>query len=694
MSEVRKSDLIYFQNELLQDLKKIDIKFTEKIAQIIKTLQSNKLITEQKFEMYNDKISEVLKSIESNKEYQNIKLGLENLKIYTNEENTKNCNKISYIEKDVSDLSFKFDNLISSFISAPGLIGKGCKYNNLKSFYENTEKNIIDLQNSKDKNNIDLNDYKKKLETLVGQFKLQIDNSKEKYFSFCKERIEETKKEIFDKFQFIEERIENMRLDNGKHSFDLIKKSEELENRIIRINNITNEVDEKMKEEMIKYQKYNKDLIKNFESQKEEFKIIKIRFSELSEFIKDVRFIRNLNNYNSKGTPNKEYDTMDLLKNSKQISKKLNFNKKQKITETEENKYLNNQIMNNNLDNIINNNFNNEIPNENNKVENNNENKKKYNIKLNIKDKGANNNINVDSIFNSNNINITKNNYNINNNYTINTISKTNNNNSRNFDNNNERMKTVENSSKKSNYSRKEDSNPNSNIKTKRKNLFIRIQSQFTLKNQINNQEFQTKITHTQHNFYNKDKNFNEDKIEKNLFVEQPKSGKETLKFRKILDKNKKIDNEEILKIISKIDKNNYLLNSKAYKNINNKILMIEERIKEINNSTKKKNEKINIQIQKNFDLINYILIEIDSLKSKYSNKYLNSPVHINKSNMPFIDKKTLPNNIDLTDRNSKQNLEKRNFLSIQDRHNNISSGKILNIIEPYLIKKFKSNNN
>ena len=136
------------------------------------------------------------------------------------------------------------------------------------------------------------------------------------------------------------------------------------------------------------------------------------------------------------------------------------------------------------------------------------------------------------------------------------------------------------------------------------------------------------------------------------------------------------------------------MLNSKAYKNINNKISMIEERLKDINNSTKKKNEKINVQIQKNFDLINYILIEIDRLKSKYSNKYLNSPIHINKSKMPFIDKKTLPNNIDYTDRNSKQNLEKRTFLSIQDRHNNISSGKILNIIEPYLIKKFKANNN
>ena len=696
MSEVKKSDLIYFQNELLQDLKKLDIKYTEKMTQIITTFQNNKLLTDQKFEVYNDKISAILKSIESNQEFQNLKLRIEKLKSSTSEENTKISNKIVYIERDLSDISFKYDTLISSFVIVPGLIGKGSKYNNLKSFFEITDKNILDLQNYKEKNGIDLNNYKKKLETLIGQFKLQIDTSQDRYFEFCKERIEEVKKEIFDKFKIIEEKIDNMRLDNGKYSFELIKKSEELENKLNRINNMTNEVDEKMKEEMSKYQKYNKELIKTFESQKEEFKIIKIRFSELSDFIKDVRFLRNLNNYNTQGNNNKEYEPMELLKSSKQLSKKINFNRIQKVTKSEENKYLNqDKEINNNLDDVNNNNFHNETQKEDNKIENNNENKKKFNIKLNIKDKGSNDYIDINSTYN-NNLNETKNN-----DITVNTILKNNNNSnisqnkSRNIDiNKYERIKTVTN--KNSNFLRQKESHSNSINSINKKKLLIRIQSQFTLQSKNNMTDIRT-IIHTQHNFYPKDQNFIANQIDKKVFVEQPKSGKETIKFKKIYEKNKKSDNEDMMKIISKIDKNSNVINTKAYRNINSKFLMIEDKMREINSLTGYKFEKINRQIQRNFDLTNFILTKIEKLekqKNNYSNKHLNSPLHINttsESNIPLInniDKKPIVNNTDLLDRKIKP------FLNILDRNKNISSGKILNIIEPYLIKKFKSNNN
>ena len=106
MAEVKKSDFIYFQNEFLQELKQIDIKFTEKIAQLVATFQNTQLITDQKFEIYNDKISSLITKIETKEEYKKLKTELDKFKEYTNQEIIANSNKIYYLERDLSDACF------------------------------------------------------------------------------------------------------------------------------------------------------------------------------------------------------------------------------------------------------------------------------------------------------------------------------------------------------------------------------------------------------------------------------------------------------------------------------------------------------------------------------------------------------------------------------------------------------------
>ena len=722
MAEVKKSDFIYFQNEFLQDIKNLDIKFNEKISQLVKTFQNQKLVTDQKFEMYNDKISSLLTLMETNAEYQKLKTDIENFKKHISQNQMTNTNKLYYLQKDLSDACFRYDNLFSSLISVPGLIGKGCKYADVKNFYQLTDKKISELQNFRDKNNMDLDKYKKKLETLIGQFKLQIDNSQNKYFSFCNEKITETKNKIDEQFNFIDEKISKMRMDNGKHSYDLIQKTEELRTKINTIDNISNEVNNKLTEEMSKYQKYNDELVKIFDSQKEEFKIIKIRFTELSEFIKDVRFMRNLNSY-SKLNNNKEFDSVAFLKNSKQLSKKLNFDKNQKITLEEENKYINNNDNENTITNTINddkNNNNNDCKEndnnsinvdnntniDNNKMDENKNDLKRYNIKKNYKGKDASTNINFNSTYN-NNLNITKNNNIINNNYTINSSIKNNSNTnsnsisankSRNFKTiYKEGVKTDKNQNKKFDYLKTEESI--SNNQNKPKSLFIRTQSQFCLHDQIQSPTIRTKVQqHTQNNFYPKNKKINTI----SLFNGEGRSARVHSKFKKIWEKEKKLEFDEILKILANDNIYDNLIHIEAYKYLNNKIIKSDEKIIELTNMTKINFEKIYKKIHLYIELTNSLLIKIKREKSKPV-RNSNSPVKIythSEFNIPLIksvDKKNLinNNNFDITDKNKIriQNLENNTLLNIQDRNKKISSGKILSVIEPYLIKKFKSNN-
>ena len=562
MAEVKKSDFIYFQNEFLQDLKKLDIKLTERISQITTSFQNNKLLMDQKFEVYSNKLSELVVAQESNDIYDKIKKEFDAFKRQINQKDVSNSNKIYLLERNLSDACFKYDNIFSSSLSVPGLIGQGCKYLNLKNFLETTDKKISELLNSVNKNNIDLKKYKDKLESLIGQFKLQVDNNQNKYMNFCNEKIAESKKEVDEQFKLIDEKMDRLRLENGKHSFELIHKTEELTTNLDRVNNITNEVDEKLKEELDKYKEYNKELLKVFDSQKDEFKLIKVRFTELSEFIKDVRFMKNLN-LNNKG--NTDFDAISFMKKTRKLGKNMNFDKPQVVTKEEEDKYINNN--NNNIsyegEKSNNNNIletidkdedmdeeyknikideNKDINNKEKKNQKNKNDKKKFNIELNIIDSNANSRrstiINTNKTDNNNN----------------NTLLSAK---SRNFQNS-------KNSEKKTNDKRKFESLRTESLSYTIKNLkdkkfFIRTQSQFYFSSKIHKKpEFKkTKPQKTQENFHQKNNNFIVQKIEKSIFRQEGDSGREESKYRYILEKNENMDINELLKIFINLNKDN-----------------------------------------------------------------------------------------------------------------------------------------
>ena len=141
-------------------------------------------------------------------------------------------------------------------------------------------------------------------------------------------------------------------------------------------------------------------------------------------------------------------------------------------------------------------------------------------------------------------------------------------------------------------------------------------------------------------------------------------------------------------------------MNIEIYNKINSRIIDIEDRINKMDHIVKIYFEKINEKIRVYSEMTNSLIIKMKKEKSRIN---LNSPIKIQTNseyNIPLInnfDKISKKNqNLDLTDRNNsrKKNFDNISLLNIQDKRKNISSGKILSVIEPYLIKKFKCNNN
>ena len=71
--------------------------------------------------------------------------------------------------KDIEDYCYKYDKIISENLLVPGIIGKSCKFGNLKEYivYNKEEMNNITLSNRQNAN--DLTVMKKKFDTHTTQ---------------------------------------------------------------------------------------------------------------------------------------------------------------------------------------------------------------------------------------------------------------------------------------------------------------------------------------------------------------------------------------------------------------------------------------------------------------------------------------------------------------------------------------------
>ena len=700
MSEVKKSDIIYLQNEILKDMAALDKKLSDKITQLTQAFEINKLTTEQKLELSTDNFNFLLKKIESNEELKNIKNQFSEFKNDINQSQFINTSKISAIEKDLKNACYKYDNYFSNNIFTPGLIGNGAKYKDIKTFREYIDKKLAELILYKDKNIIDFKKYKEKNDKILSQIKIRTDDSEKKYFEFCYEKINEAKNEIMIKFSLLDESLNNLKIENGKYSFDLLKKSEDLQNQINDLKNIKDNINIRLNEQAEKYQNYNNDMVKLFQSQKDEFVLIKSRFTELSEFIKDVRFMRNLNNY-SKGNQNKEINSISFLKDSRMLSKKLNFDKPQKLsrndgirynikTENENDKINDKEIIKEN----IKENNNNIINKEKEKNKEQNKDKIKYNIKTNYIDvKKIKVNSPQKNINNINNIN-KMNNISHENNFSINSNKKDKMNNTfiSIIRTRNVHKKLIDDSAhNKTSRERFIENNKEDLIKNKSDLFFGKIN-----KTEDNNKNKNLKLKIISKNFIKDNSYFdnynNINKNPKDSELNLNEDGSNNIDINETLDKIYNFIDSQILKLNKKIkemsEANKYnieKMNRKLdlYININNVLLLKYKNPKNLSN------KQINILTNNDYSIPllsktpDKKVLKIDRIKVKSKD---NSSILNTKEIKNLNDSKDIKGNKDIIESKDKKDL----IIDKEDNYQGLNANKILKKIEPYLIKKFR----
>ena len=312
-----KKDMMLFENEILGDIKKLDNKINSKYDEKINDLTNKLEASEQKVLLLSDKIGELYEIIANQKDNQTKISQIINFKQKTEESMFVYDTKIHSIEKDLNNAIYKFDNIFSNIL-VPGLIGNACKYPTVRQFLDYCNKSFMDLNAFKDKQIIDLKAYKSKMESLVNSFQLQIENVQQKFIEHFNKKFVEVENKLLDRIKITDDRIDVLRVENLKYANELIEETKKLGIKWEKLDAFEIKINNKLDDEIKKFSTINDKTVKEFHEYQNEFKLLKQKFTILSEFIKDVRFRKNLGQNVS-------------LKEFKQIGNKIDFRKKQKL---------------------------------------------------------------------------------------------------------------------------------------------------------------------------------------------------------------------------------------------------------------------------------------------------------------------------------------------------------------------------
>ena len=317
-SQNMKNDIMQFKDEILREIKLLKKSVSEKYEFI-------EILTKEKFSKYDTKLSsyserinelksntlntdDLIKEIDAFKEFKNK---------FRDTMLTLNI-KINNMDKETKNDIYRIDGILSDSVIYTGIIGRTSKF---KTFHQMVDYLLSQTSQNltyREKNNLDLNQLKKKINSMEQEMQsLGVNMSKQISILFG-QKGEEFNSKLKDLLAEYDQKIRNAKEQGDLYIQEIKTTVEKFREQLDEFINIKNTISDEIKNEVDKLVKENEKTNNMFRSNKKEFNLMKDRFTQLSEFIKDVRFRNNL----GQEIKRREFN---------QISAKIDFSKKQKI---------------------------------------------------------------------------------------------------------------------------------------------------------------------------------------------------------------------------------------------------------------------------------------------------------------------------------------------------------------------------
>ena len=204
--------------------------------------------------------------------------------------------RINNLIKDLNDACYKYDIIFLNNLQVPGQIGDCCKFKNLKEYLLYTMKEFSLIASYKEKNQMNLNSYKQKLDSITVKLNSQVDNFLKTSFQYTISKVDDVKKDLKNQIDIVNSKIPELSFQNSNFAKNTETKINELIQEREDLKRARNDFKFQLDNYFEKVELKSKETVLEIIEYKKEFGKIKKNFAHLIEFIKDIRFKRNIHN--------------------------------------------------------------------------------------------------------------------------------------------------------------------------------------------------------------------------------------------------------------------------------------------------------------------------------------------------------------------------------------------------------------
>ena len=312
-----KNDMLMFKEDTLKDLKEAKKNMSEKYKNLNFKIKEKFESFELRIKNYESKIMELSNLINTDTTIKKRVDSLMEFKEKADDSMLTEKIRLDHLSNDLNKNIERINEILRNTVIYPGKIGGISRF---QTFHELIDYILEQCSLNKDfreKSNLDFRNFKTKLDNSINSFNTQINsllNTTSEYTRTCVKGCEDRMKNMYNVY---EDRLQDARIENANYAIGLERATDVLKKELENLHIIKKELYDKVDKGILEIKNDNIRVIKLFSGYKKNFNVIQRKFTQLSEFIRDVRFRTNIKD---------EINRKDF----NQFSDLINFDKKTK----------------------------------------------------------------------------------------------------------------------------------------------------------------------------------------------------------------------------------------------------------------------------------------------------------------------------------------------------------------------------
>jgi hypothetical protein len=290
LSQVTRGDLILFKEDILKLIKELKKELNNKITDRLEECNNLLETSNKKLYDYETDKNTFLKNVTFVEEKNEILSKINELKLNLKNEINVHSLHIDKCQRDISNMGFKYDKIVTSNLKIPGLVGPMCRFGNLKDYILSNRREISTINSNISVTKDDLKNTKKNLAEFREEFAKFEKLNEPAYQAYANLKAEQVESKFKNEFETIGQRVTEVRIENATYAQNFIEREEELKDYLKKIEELKKSFNEDYKKVVEKVNQISSYTISKLEKSISESINIKKSVLELSNiFAKQKR---------------------------------------------------------------------------------------------------------------------------------------------------------------------------------------------------------------------------------------------------------------------------------------------------------------------------------------------------------------------------------------------------------------------